>query len=273
MRRGQSLCTCTPPTGGRVSLLLVTLAVAVGSAGAARAEVKFKKNVLDDKFRSEGCAVGDFNHDGKLDVSAGTVYYAAPDWRIVAMVEKPVTYEPKAYSNSFCNFADDINGDGRTDLIVQDHPGMATWWLEQPEKEGRPWTRHDIMPVANNESPGMYDIDGDGEKEWLMGYDPGGYIGYAKRKADRNVPWASIPSRRPAHLKPVIPTQRINTRTASASATSTTTAASTSWCPRAGGSSRQAENRRLGHSTRLRSASPVPRCALPISTATAMPTS
>jgi FG-GAP-like repeat len=183
----------TSPTGVRVSLVLLALALAVGSAGAARGEITFKKTVLDDKFRSEGCAVGDFNHDGKLDVSAGTIYYAAPDWHVVAIVEKPETYDPKSYSNSFCNFADDVNGDGRTDLIVQNHPGMAAWWYQQPEKEGQLWTRHDIMPVANNESPGMYDIDGDGQREYLMAFDPGRFIGYAKSKADKNALWELIP--------------------------------------------------------------------------------
>ena len=64
----------TPPSGARLPLLLLVLAVAIGSAGAARAEITFKKTLFDDKFRSEGCAVGDFNHDGKLDVSAGSVY-------------------------------------------------------------------------------------------------------------------------------------------------------------------------------------------------------
>ncbi len=192
MKHDPVLYIFTSPTGRRLPLVLLALAVALGSTATLWAQVAFKKIVLDEKFRSEGCAVGDFNHDGKLDVSAGTVYYAAPDWRMVALVEKPETYDPKSYSRSFGNFADDINGDGRTDLIVTDHPGMATWWLEQPEKEGQPWTRHDIMAVANNESPGMYDIDGDGQEEWLMAFDPAGYIGYAKRKADRSALWDLI---------------------------------------------------------------------------------
>ena len=33
---------------------------------------------LDDRFRSEGVAAGDFNKDGVMDVVAGDVWYQAP---------------------------------------------------------------------------------------------------------------------------------------------------------------------------------------------------
>ena len=129
-------------------------------------------------------AVGDFNHDGKLDIAAGSVYYAAPDWKMVSILEKPAEFDPHNYSESFCNFAEDINGDGRTDLIVVDFPGKQTWWFEQPEKAGTPWKRHECTPVTNNESPSFLDVDGDGKRELLLGYDPGKFIGYAKPSAD-----------------------------------------------------------------------------------------
>ena len=41
-------------------------------------ELKFKKTTLDDKFRSEGVGVGDFNKDGKKDVVVGDFWYEAP---------------------------------------------------------------------------------------------------------------------------------------------------------------------------------------------------
>ena len=37
---------------------------------------------------AKGAAVGDFNHDGKLDIAAGSVYYAAPDWKMVAVLRE-----------------------------------------------------------------------------------------------------------------------------------------------------------------------------------------
>lgn len=153
------------------------------AAGAEKAEITFKRTQLDNKFRSEGVAVGDFNNDGKKDIAAGSVYYAAPDWKMVSVQEQPQEFDPHGYSPSFCNFADDINGDGRTDLIVVDFPGKQTWWLEQPATPGAPFTRHEGTPITNNESPSYLDIDGDGKRELLLSFDPGKYVGFAKPSA------------------------------------------------------------------------------------------
>ena len=136
-----------------------------------------QRTQLDTKFRSEGVAVGDFNSDGKLDIAAGSVYYAAPDRHMVPILQKAEEFDPHAYSVSFCNFADDINADGRTDLVVVDFPGKQTWWFEQPEKPGTAWKRHEATPVTNNESPSYLDIDGDRKGELLFSWDPGKYVG------------------------------------------------------------------------------------------------
>src|SRR6476646_8252499 len=86
------------------------LSTAPISAADKAPTITFKRTQLDSKFRSEGVAVGDFNHDGKLDISAGSVYYAAPDWKMVPVRDKADEFDPHNYSDSFCNFADDING-------------------------------------------------------------------------------------------------------------------------------------------------------------------
>jgi FG-GAP-like repeat len=164
-------------------VVLTLLLPTVAAAAEKSASITFKRTQLDPKFRSEGVAVGDFNSDGRLDIGAGPVYFAAPDWRMVPIQENPPEYDPHNYSNSFVCFADDINGDGRTDMIVGDFPGKETWWFEQPEKEGQPWKRHTATPITNNESPSYLDVDGDGKRELLFGYDPGKYIGLAKPTA------------------------------------------------------------------------------------------
>lgn len=144
-------------------------AVAVESG---QAKIAFKRTQLDSKFRSEGTSVGDFNHDGKLDISAGSVYYAAPDWKLQVVAEKAEEYDPHGYSHSFCNFADDLNGDGWTDLIVVDFPGQQTWWFENPQAAAGSWKRHTLTAVTNNESPTYLDVDGDRRRELICAFSP-----------------------------------------------------------------------------------------------------
>ena len=134
------------------------------------AKVRFKKTSIDSIFRSEGVAVADINGDGKKDIVAGYVWYSAPDWKMNLITDKAPEYDPKGYSNSFCTFADDLNGDNRPDVIVVDFPGTPTWWFENPSDLGQPWTKHVLTPVTNNESPQYLDVDGDGKSDLLCGF-------------------------------------------------------------------------------------------------------
>ena len=121
-----------------------------------------------------------------MDISHGSVYYAAPDWQMVSVLEKPEEFDPHDYSESFCNFADDINGDGRTDLIVVDFPGKQTWWFEQPEKAGQPWKRHECDAGHEQRKPQLSRTStatASGSCCWA--YEPGKHIGYAKPAAER----------------------------------------------------------------------------------------
>ena len=186
----------------RACLPAAAMAILLAS-GLARAEekasakIRFKRTQLDAKFRSEGAAVGDFNHDGKMDISAGSVYYAAPDWQLHVVAEEAKEYDPHGYSNSFCNFADDLNGDGWTDLLVVDFPGQQTWWFENPQSAEGSWKRHVLTPVTNNESPTYLDIDGDGQRELVAAFNPDAKnpdgpdrrMGVIRRGADAFEPW------------------------------------------------------------------------------------
>ncbi|MEZ6069043.1 MAG: VCBS repeat-containing protein [Pirellulales bacterium] len=149
--------------------LLLGLFAVLTAASVPAGEPTFKKHQLDTAFRSEGVAAGDFNHDGQMDIAAGSVYYAAPDWTMHTIDSEPREFDPAGYSNTFCNFSDDLNGDGWDDLIVVDFPGKETWWFENPGESGGEWQRHVVVPVTNNESPSYLDVDGDGQRELLYG--------------------------------------------------------------------------------------------------------
>lgn len=130
--------------------------------------IRFTKTVIDTEFRSEGVAVGDVNRDGRRDILAGNLWYeapastpdaksgrTAPSWRPheIAPVEK---FDAAAgYSDSFLNFARDVNGDGWVDQIVLGFPGKETVWRENPQGSDGPWRKHLISATNGNESPAM----------------------------------------------------------------------------------------------------------------------
>jgi len=165
---------------GSILVVFVLNSLAVGEDAAT---LRFKKQQLDARFRSEGVAVGDFNKDGKQDIVAGFVWYEAPNWTMHtiakeppsgrgAVLGKPPHFDPKGYSNSFCNFAEDLNADGWVDVIVVDFPGTPTWWYENPKNSDEEWKKHLLTPVTNNESPDFRDLDGDGKRELIAAFSP-----------------------------------------------------------------------------------------------------
>ena len=152
--------------------IVLGLASAVCPAGEGAAEVRFERTQLDEVFRSEGVAVGDFNGDEKLDVAAGSVYYAAPDWKMHSILPKPNAFKPSTYSDAFFTFAEDVNRDGRTDVITIGMPGGPTWWFENPGPAGGAWKRHVAVSVTNGESPVWVDLRGRGRRTLVFGYSP-----------------------------------------------------------------------------------------------------
>lgn len=161
----------------RLSGWVGVLALGMLLAGAVSAAEKgktitFKKTTIDPVFRSEGVAVADFNGDGKLDIAVGSVYYAAPDWKMHPIREKAQGFDPRGYSDVFACAAMDVNHDGWPDLITIDIPGKETAWWENPGKAGGPWKKHVAVTVTNNENPVFADVFGQGQKSLVCGYSP-----------------------------------------------------------------------------------------------------
>jgi hypothetical protein len=137
----------------------------------------WKKIVLSEVFTCEGAAAGDFNNDGVMDVVAGPWWYAGPDFQKKTEIYPVKTWKKdNDYSNNFFAFTADFNKDGWTDVLVLGFPGKDASWFENPKgKEGH-WTRHEIFPVIDNESPTFTDLTGDGVPEIVC--TSGGHIGY-----------------------------------------------------------------------------------------------
>ncbi len=157
---------------GGLCVMTCLLLPMVAAAAEGATDVAFTRTQIDPVFRSEGVAVGDFNADGKLDIAAGSVYYAAPDWKMHSILEKPNAFDPKVYSDAFFCFAEDVNRNGRTDLITIGMPGGPSWWFENPGAAGGAWRKRVAVPVTSGESPEFVDLLGDGRRALVFGYSP-----------------------------------------------------------------------------------------------------
>jgi len=115
------------------SILSIALTVSFGIvlSPAGRAEdIRWERIKIDEIFRSEGVAAADVNHDGKIDVLHGDAWYEAPTWKMHPIRELKDRGDGAAgYSNSFADWAYDLNGDGWADLICIDFPGETCYWF------------------------------------------------------------------------------------------------------------------------------------------------
>jgi hypothetical protein len=165
--------------------LVVGFALLGGSSHAA--DIAWERQQLDAAFRSEGVAAADVNHDGKVDVLAGDVWYEAPSWKMHEIRTPGKHVAGVGYSTSFANWAYDCNGDGWDDFLLIGFPGDPFYWYENPKNEPGHWKQHLIWHSACNESPDFEDVDGDGKPELVLGSQPEAQMGYipipAKDKA------------------------------------------------------------------------------------------
>ena len=133
----------------------------------------FEKSVLDRRFVSEGVAVADVDRDGKQDVIAGSFWYKAPEWTWHQIAPYSPVDPKTAWSNSFHNWAADLNGDGWVDQIVIGMPGEKAVWRQNPGDPGSTahWKEHLIWRSAGNESPLYVDLFNTGKRVLVMAYD------------------------------------------------------------------------------------------------------
>ncbi len=170
---------------------------------------EFQKIQLTNEFWAEGSTFGDFNHDGKMDISYGPYWWEGPDFKKrhaiypddkKSKVKKEDGTEVEfagyigalghanEYADNFFEFAHDFNGDGWADIMVIGFPGKEAFWYENPKGGDGPWKKHLIWDVVDDESPTLTDLKKNGKPVLVCASN--GYLGYAEPDAkDPNAKW------------------------------------------------------------------------------------
>ena len=130
--------------------------------------VRFRKHVVSPDFVSEGIATADVDRDGDVDLVAGAMWFEAPSWRPHELRPRKAFSVHRGYSDSFLDFALDVNRDGWPDVVQFDFPGRAGYWYENPRGRDVAWTRRVVHPAVASESPAMVDVNGDGRDDLLF---------------------------------------------------------------------------------------------------------
>jgi len=167
-------------------------------------KLTYTKQVVDQNFYAESCAIADYNHDGNPDISAGRRWWEGPAFTKVHIFRGGHDALPRTGMNSettYCldgvcsndeiitgvsdDWADypwDMDGDGWTDIIdiascdantpVSPAPrpqsaGSGYWYKNPgPGLAGDPmWASYQIHGDMKLEHKGIFDVNGDGKPE------------------------------------------------------------------------------------------------------------
>ncbi len=140
----------------------------------------------------------DLDNDGDLDILGGSRFEMRPFWfenkggSPLEFTEHPIDVTgynaerlPEGqfagkWLTSMNVVFDDLNHDGRLDIILQETP-LVVSWLEQPATFDQPWPLHKIGDLGPDTSTGLalVDINGDGRSDLFTG-------GYSQNPRDHD---------------------------------------------------------------------------------------
>jgi hypothetical protein len=173
----------------------LTAVAGCGSERSPRPPPAFTRKALDTAFRSECVTAFDVDRDGHLDLVTYQSWYSGPAFTDSHPIVTPKTFDPATqYSDCVAVFGEDVDHDGRTDLIVAPFPTEEMSWFANPEAGGT-WTRHLLAPAlsAGIETPIFVDLFGDGRRVLLMGKEPELVLGWFEPAKNSDDPWVLHP--------------------------------------------------------------------------------
>lgn len=171
------------------ALLLPAAALITVFAATPPPGNSWRKTIVAGDFVTEGLSTGDIDGDGTIDLVAGHLWFKGPDFKTVTRFRPGRPVPVKTYQeDSFLSWVDDLNGDGRNDILMASHPGKTLTLFLNPGPTGGDWPAHRVMESAATECPAWTDLDLDGKKEFVCMQR--GCFGYAEIDwSDVTKPW------------------------------------------------------------------------------------
>jgi hypothetical protein len=148
------------------SSLTITLALslALALAESRPPDISFTPRALDPGA-SETAAVGDMNHDGRLDIISGEFWYEAPTWTKHRFRELNFT---NSYIDAFSDLPVDVNGDGYADIVTVSWFAKKIVWWKNPGRTRAAWIEIPIDSGFPIEFAFLVDLDNDGKAREVL---------------------------------------------------------------------------------------------------------